>query len=34
MEQIILNALVLFLFFIFGVRVGRNIEKLKKEENE
>ncbi len=33
-EQIIINALLYFLFFIMGVRFGRNIEKLKKQKDD
>lgn len=34
MEQIILNALLYFFFFILGVRFGRNIEKLKEKKDD
>jgi len=34
MEQIILNALLYFLFFVMGVRFGRNIEKLKEKKDD
>ncbi len=34
LEEVIMNSLLLFLFFIFGVRFGRNLEKLKKDDKE
>ena len=33
-ETILINALLFFLFFMFGVRFGKNMEKLKEKKDD
>ena len=33
-ETILINSLLFFLFFMFGVRFGKNMEKLKEKKDD